>query len=71
MQVAARSSLQEARELLEQVASAGYRAYLLRANVGDMDVFRVRVGPFDTLPAAAKVASQLRRDGYSDAWIAT
>jgi cell division septation protein DedD len=70
IQVAARPSLQEARELLQQLTSAGYLAYLLQANVGNTDVVRVRVGPFDTLAAAQKTAYRLRRDGYNDAWIA-
>jgi cell division septation protein DedD len=70
IQVAARPTLQEARALQDQLTSAGYLAYLLPANVGKTDVFRVRVGPFDTLEEAQKIASQLRRNGYNDAWIA-
>lgn len=70
IQVAAAPSLQEGRELMERLASSGYPAYLSRAIVSDIEVFRVRVGPFDTLAAAEEVASQLRRNGYSAAWIA-
>jgi cell division protein FtsN len=56
--------------LLERLTSDGYSAYLSRAIVSNQEVFRVRVGPFDTLPAAEEMASKLHRDGYSDARIA-
>jgi cell division septation protein DedD len=70
VQVAAADSLQQGRVLVERLAVAGYPAYLSRAFVGDIEVFRVRVGPFDARPAAEEIASQLRRDGYQGAWIA-
>ena len=41
-----------------------------RAVVGTKEVFRVRVGPFETLPEAEKIAAQLRSAGYAGAWIA-
>jgi len=37
--------------------------------VNNAAVFRVRVGPFDTLESAQAIASKLRQDGYGDAWI--
>ena len=70
IQVAAAESLQEGRVFLERLASAGYPAYLSRAIVSNTEVFRVRVGPFDALPAAREIASKLQRDGYNGAWIA-
>jgi cell division septation protein DedD len=70
IQVAAANTLQEGRALVDRLTSAGYPAYLSRATVSDVEVFRVRIGPFDTLPAAEGIASQLRRDGYDGAWIA-
>jgi len=70
IQVAAAQTLQEGRALVVQLTSAGRCAYMLRATVGNVDVFRVRVGPFDTLESAAEIASQLRRDGFNGAWIA-
>jgi hypothetical protein len=70
IQVAAAETLQEGRVFLERLASAGYPAYLSRAIVSDTEVFRVRVGPFDALPAAREIASKLQRDGYNGAWIA-
>ena len=70
IQVAAAASLEEGRTLLERLASAGYPAYLSRAVVNNTEVFRVRVGPFDDLPAAEEIASQLKRDGFNGAWIA-
>jgi hypothetical protein len=70
IQVAAAESLQEGRVFLDRLASAGYPAYLSRAIVSNTEVFRVRVGPFDALPAAREIASKLQRDGYNGAWIA-
>jgi hypothetical protein len=70
IQVAAAENLQEGRVFLERLASAGYPAYLSRAIVSDIEMFRVRVGPFDTLSLAREIASQLQRDGYNGAWIA-
>lgn len=70
IQVAAAPSLQEGRLVVERLASAGYPAYLARAIVSNIEVFRVRIGPFDTLAAAEEIASQLQRDGYNGAWIA-
>jgi hypothetical protein len=70
IQVAAAESLGEGRAIVDRLASAGYRAYVARAVVGDTEVFRVRIGPFDTLSAAEGVTSALKRDGYTGAWIA-
>jgi hypothetical protein len=70
IQVAAAENLQEGRAFLARLASAGYPAYLSRAIVSDIEMFRVRVGPFDTLSVAREIALQLQRDGYNGAWIA-
>jgi sporulation related protein len=70
IQVAAAQNLQEGRVFLERLAAAGYPAYLSRAIVSDIEMFRVRVGPFDTLSLARQIALQLQRDGYNGAWIA-
>jgi len=70
IQVTAAETDQEGRALVAQLESKGYPTYMTRATVGNRDVFRVRVGPFDTLPMAEEVASQLRSAGYEGAWIA-
>jgi hypothetical protein len=70
IQVTAAETDQEGRALVAQLASKGYPTYMTRATVGNRDVFRVRVGPFDTLPMAEEVATQLRSAGYEGAWIA-
>jgi len=70
IQVAAAPSLQEGRVLVERLASAGYPAYLSRVIVRDTELFRVRIGPFDTLASAEQIASLLKRDGFNGAWIA-
>ena len=69
IQVAAPTTVSEARLLVERLTEAGHSAYLLRATVGNQEVFRVRVGPFDSVVAAEKTAAELRRAGYPDAWI--
>ena len=70
IQVTAAETDEEGRALVAQLASKGYSAYMTRATVGNKDVFRVRVGPFETLPMAEEVALQLRSAGYEGAWIA-
>lgn len=70
IQVAAANTEPEGRAIIERLAATGYRSYLLRATVNDAEVFRVRVGPFDTLESAQEAAARLRQDGYSGAWIA-
>ena len=60
IQVKAAESAREGREVVARLASQGYPAYMTRAVVGNSDVFRVRIGPFDTLTAAEETASQLR-----------
>ena len=70
IQVTAADTDQQGRAVVAQLASRGYPAYMTRAVVGNKDVFRVRVGPFDTLPAAEEIAGQLRSAGYAGVWIA-
>ena len=55
--------------MVARLTTKGYSAYLTRAVVGNSDVFRVRVGPFDTLSAAEVTAGRLRSDGFGDVWI--
>jgi cell division septation protein DedD len=69
IQVAAAVSLQEGRVLVERLAAAGYPAYVVTAVVSNVEVFRVRVGPFDTLEETKPVSRQLQRNGYAGAWI--
>ncbi len=70
IQVTAETSAGEGRAAVARLVSKGYPAYMTQAVVGDKEVFRVRVGPFDTLSAAEEVATRLRSDGYGGAWIA-
>lgn len=70
IQVKAADSDQQGRAVVAQLASRGYPAYMTRAVVGNKDVFRVRVGPFETLPAAEEIAGRLRSAGYVGVWIA-
>lgn len=70
IQVRAAESDREGRALVDRLTSQGYSAYMTRAVVGNSDVFRVRVGPFDTFSAAETIATRLRSDGYDGAWIA-
>ena len=70
IQVTAAPTDEEGRALVAQLTSKGYPAYLTRAVVGAKDVFRVRVGPFDTLSDAEQVAAELGSAGYAGVWIA-
>jgi cell division septation protein DedD len=70
IQVTAAETEQEGRDTVAQLLSAGYPAYMSAAVVGNKNVFRVRVGPFETLAAAEKIAEQLRSAGYAGTWIA-
>lgn len=69
IQVTAADDLDEGREMVARLTSRGYPAYLTRATVGNSEVFRVRVGPFETLAAAEETASRLRAAGHAGAWI--
>ena len=70
IQVTAADNLEEGRAMVARLTSAGYPAYMTRATIGTSNVFRVRVGPFETLAAAEEAASRLRTAGYAGAWIA-
>ena len=70
IQVTAAETEQQGVALVTRLKSQGYPAYLMQAVVANRDVFRVRVGPFETLPAAQEVAARLKSAGYSGAWIA-
>ena len=70
IQVRAAESAREGRAVVDRLTSQGYSAYMTRAVVGNSDVFRVRIGPFDTFSAAEETATRLRADGYGGVWIA-
>lgn len=69
VQLAAVPDVREASEKLERLKSAGYTAYLLPMTSGDVTLYRVRVGPFDSLVDAHDAVRGLKRDGYEGAWI--
>ena len=70
IQVTAADDVDEGRATVARLTSDGYPAYMTRATVGTTEVFRVRVGPFETLAAAEETASRLRAAGHTGAWIA-
>ena len=70
IQVTAADTDQQGRAVVAQLASRGYPAYMTRAVVGNKDLFRVRVGPFETLAAAEEMADRLQSAGYVGVWIA-
>jgi septal ring-binding cell division protein DamX len=69
VQLAAVPDVQEASGKLEQLTSAGYSAFMLPTLSGDLTLYRVRVGPFDSLEDAQDAVRRLKRDGYEGAWI--
>ncbi len=70
IQVRAAESAREGRAVVDRLTSQGYSAYMTRAIVGNSEVFRVRIGPFDTFSAAEESATRLRSEGYGGVWIA-
>jgi cell division septation protein DedD len=69
VQVVAAATPQQGRLFVDRLAAAGHAASMAAARVNDVEVFRVRVGPFDTLSQAERVSRQLRRNGYGGAWV--
>lgn len=69
IQVAAPATREEAEDVIAKLTAMGYHANVARAIVRNAEVFRVRVGPFETLQSAEEVAERLRQDGFSGAWI--
>lgn len=69
IQVTAADDLAEGRAMVARLTADGYPAYMTQATVGNRAVFRVRVGPFETLAAAEDTASRLRAAGHAGAWI--
>jgi cell division septation protein DedD len=69
VQVAAVPNLQEARAVLEQLAEAGYPAHLTAKTVDRVELYRVRVCPLKSRPAAEEVARRLEREGHRAPWV--
>ena len=70
MQVSAEPDVQLARETVERLVSAGYPAYVLPTMVGDLERYRVRIGPFESRQDAQQILRRLQHDGYEGPWIA-
>ena len=70
MQVSAEPDAREARTIVEQLAAAGYSAYVLPTTFGELELFRVRLGPFGTWHEAQEVVRRLEEEGYDGPWIA-
>ena len=69
VQVAAVPNLQEARAVLDQLAEAGYPAYLTAKTIEEVEMYRVRVGPLKSRHAAEDVARRLEREGHRAPWV--
>lgn len=70
VQVSAEPDAREARTIVEQLAAAGYTAYVLPTTFGELELFRVRLGPFGTRHEAQEVVRRLEEEGYDGPWIA-
>ena len=70
VQVAAAPSLADAQGIVTALGEAGHQAYVLPITVGDVEHFRVRVGPFDSQREADDRARALARSGFAGAWVA-
>ena len=69
VQVAAVPDLLEARAVLEQLTEAGHSAYLTAKVVDQVELYRVRVGPFKSRPVAEAAARRLEREGHRAPWV--
>ena len=69
VQVAAVPDLREARAVLDQLAEAGYPAYLTAKIIDQVEMYRVRVGPLKSRHAAQEVARRLEREGHRAPWV--
>ena len=69
IQVMAAQSEPEGQATVARLKEQGFPAYVMPAVVGNREVFRVRVGPFDTQQAAAGMATQLKAAGYGGVWV--
>jgi cell division septation protein DedD len=69
VQVAAVPDLREARAVLDQLAEAGYPAYLTAKTIDRVELYRVRVGPLKSRHAAEDVARRLEREGHRAPWV--
>ena len=69
VQIAALPDLKEARRTIEQLTAAGYPAFLSPTTVGQVSLYRVRVGPLKTRRLAEDVAGRLQHEGYPTPWI--
>jgi cell division septation protein DedD len=69
VQIAALPDLQEARRSVERLTAAGYPAFLSPTSVGQVSLYRVRVGPLKTRRLAEDVAGRLEHEGYPTPWI--
>lgn len=69
VQVMASALESEANDVLAQLLARGHAAYGVQALVGNLPVFRVRVGWCATREEAAALAERLRRQERLDTWI--
>ena len=70
VQVAAAQSLAEAQATVSALRDAGHEGYVLPITVGNVQHFRVRVGPFDSQREADERARALIGNGFPGAWVA-
>ena len=69
VQVAAVPDLEEAQAVLEQLARARYRAYLIPTIINQVQLFRVRVGPLESREVAQETVRRLEREGHHAPWV--
>jgi cell division septation protein DedD len=69
VQVNAMADKGRADQLLRDLKSLGYAAYVSSARVGDKTLYRVRVGGLGSEPAAKQAVTKLREQGYPNAFL--
>jgi cell division septation protein DedD len=60
-----------AEELVRDLKSLGYTAYISPGRVGDRTLYKVRVGNFASEQAAKQAVTRLRDQGYPQAFLVT
>jgi cell division septation protein DedD len=70
VQVNAMADKARAEQLVRDLQSLGYRAFISSAKVADKTLFRVRVGSLPSVAAAKEAVGRLREQGYPNAFVA-
>lgn len=69
VQVFSSADQKQARKVLKELLDSGYSAFMSPVEVGELTMYRVRIGPFDERSKAEETASKVRRRFRLETWI--